>query len=497
MNKKTLLFFTLLLILLSVSYYLLKKRGKIRVDHIFLITIDTLRADHLSCYGYPRKITPFIDNLAKEGIIFNNAYSNIASTAPAHSSIFTGLYPRIHGVLKNWFKLDERFQTIAEILKEKGFKTYAFTSVGLFGACNLYQGFDFYNEPIDPRIKKKYGKKYRDAKLTFRKIKEYFSSFKKKENKDKHFIWIHLFDPHRPYYPPNIFLSKIKNLTDKRKMINFWEKEHRINPLVYKGEVFKHREKNRYFKEMGDLKHEGMSAIDIMYEQINLYDAEIMYMDSVLREIFFYFEKKGLNKHSLWIITGDHGEGLGNHNWFTHAKHIYKEHIHIPLIFYFNNKEMGKKITEVVEHPDILPTIIDLLSLNNKEKDTLSGKSLIHFIYNSGKKYNKSFSFAQREVFKTRKQLKKIPDYVVYEKGDKYSIIDKRYHYIYKTTGVEEFFNIIDDPYEIHSLLRGTSLRRKYKGILFKLLKKIKRKTTVKKASEKEIRKIKSLGYVE
>lgn len=494
MKKKIIFFLFLFFVVVSSFYYLFLKKERIKINSIFLITIDTIRADHLSCYNYPRKVTPFIDSLAKDGIIFTSAYSNSSTTAPAHSSIFTGLYPITHGVLKNWIKLDDNFQTLAEILKEEGFKTVAFTGVELFKACNLYQGFEYYNEPENAR--EKWGKKYRSARLTFGEIKKFFSQ--KKVN-GKYFIWIHFFDPHRPYYPPQKFIGKIKQFNDKEKMIRFWENVHKINPEVYKGEVFRHRERSNFFKKEGDLKHENMTAEDIMYEQINLYDAEIIYVDKVLEEIFNFFEEIGFNKNSLWIITGDHGEGLGNHNWFMHGKHIYRELIHIPLIFYFREKRIRKKESAVVEHTNILPTILEILKIKKyKKENRLNGVSMLPLILGQVKKYNKRFSFAQREKYKFRK-MKKIPDYLIYEKGDKFSVIDDRFHFIYNiTTGREEFFDIRKDPYEILNLSSTIqSEKGKYKAQLLKTIKNLKKKRKTKKATAKEIEKIKSLGYVD
>jgi len=120
--KKVFIILAILILFIFLLFIFFFKEEKIRIDHIFLITIDTLRADHLSCYGYPRKTSSFLDSLAEKGVLFEKAISQSATTCPSHASIFTGLYPFQHRVLSNAYVLDDSYTTLAEILREKGLK---------------------------------------------------------------------------------------------------------------------------------------------------------------------------------------------------------------------------------------------------------------------------------------------------------------------------------------------------------------------------------------
>jgi len=125
----------------------LSKPKEQRIDRIILITIDTLRADHLGCYGYPRQTSPFIDKLARDGILFRRAFAHMSMTAPSHASIFTSLYPIQHYVLKNLHRLDDSFLTMAEVFSTMGYQTAGFVSTWFFepSSSNLSQGFDVFD----------------------------------------------------------------------------------------------------------------------------------------------------------------------------------------------------------------------------------------------------------------------------------------------------------------------------------------------------------------
>jgi len=250
-----------------------------------------------------------------------------------------------------------------------------------------------------------------------------------------------------------------------------------------------------------------------MYHQINYYDAEVMYIDDTVKEIYNYFAGNGLNEDALWIITGDHGEGLGNHNWFTHAKKINAEALRIPLIFHMNHPKgrgQGKRgvtVNTPVEHSDILSTLTDLFGISLKSYAPGSpGASLKRFIIGKGKPYEKKYSFSQREYFKYRARWSKKtrPDYLVYEPGDTYSLQSKEFQYILRTKGEDEFYNLHVDPYGTVNLIQTADKKQRRSMFLFlseirKYIKKYERINPVemKKASQKEIEKTKTLGYVE
>ncbi len=482
----------IVIIILSVTLFFVLRKGDVpKIENVILITIDTLRADHLSIYDYPRETAPFISSLAEKGAIFKRCYSNSATTNPAHASIFTSYYPTQHKVEKNWIKLDDSFITMAEIFKAKGFETFAFTSSDIFKVNNMFQGFDFFDEPENPR--EKWNKKYRQAELTGDVIGKFFSG---RKINGKTFTWIHLFEPHRPYYPPQKHLDHIKNMDDKNKIISFLKNNHKIDPKIYKGKVFKKRGRSDFFKKHHNY-YDNWKSEDIMYDQINLYDAEIHYADSQLKRISGILESAGINKNSLWIITGDHGEGLGNHNWFMHSREIYKEAIHVPLILYSPGLIKEKILPHFTEHNDILPSLLEILGMENPVINS-SAQSFAGLLTGEKYKFDKKLLFAKRESYRRKKTHKRIPPYSNYEHGDKYSIIHENFQYIHRTEGKNELFDLRSDPYGLINLISTKGkLVNLMKNFLFSVLKSSKFNIKVKKANEEEINKIKALGYIE
>lgn len=278
--------------------------------NIVLFTIDTLRADHLECYGYESVKTPNINRLAAEGVRFADFISQAPLTLPSHCSIFTGTYPLFHGVRDNGgFYLDPKNITLAEILKENGYRTGAF--VGAFvldSRWGLDQGFDYYFDNFDLT---KYKRVSLDAVQrrgdeVLREAKRWIEA----EPEDKFFAWIHLYDPHTPYDPPEPFKSQ------------------------YQGRRF------------------------------GLYDGEIAYVDQLIGEFLEFMQGRGLLEKTLVILTADHGESLGEHKESAHGFFIYDAVLRIPLIIRFpqNHGRRGVVVSTPAQSIDLMPTILSLIS---------------------------------------------------------------------------------------------------------------------------------------
>jgi arylsulfatase A-like enzyme len=475
--KKVFFMLLILILFIFLLFIFFFKEEKIRIDHIFLITIDTLRADHLSCYGYPRKTSSFLDSLAKKGVLFEKAISQSATTCPSHASIFTGLYPIQHKVLSNAYVLDDSYTTLAEILREKGIRTAAFTSTDIhFQSSNLDQGFEFYEEPID--IKRTYGYKYRPAKHTINNAIIWLYNF---DPKEKLFLWVHLFDPHLPYKPPRKHYKTIdKQMTKK----DFLEYLHKYN---FNLEIFDN-DPNK------------------MYRYITNYDAEIKYVDEELKRFNNVVKNMGLNKNSLWIITSDHGEGLGQHDWLKHGKLLYQEEIHIPLIFYFSGSKIKPvRIMEVIENSDIFSTVLEIFKVKKDKKDQKDVKaiSLWTKIKKPASSLQRKFAFSERRHYIEREKIKK--NYRIWEKaweeGNKYSIQNRYLKYIFRTKLEDELYHMREDPYELSNLIKSSRFAEEKTNLKNKLLEIISERAKYKnlklqEKSRKIIEKLKSLGYV-
>jgi arylsulfatase A-like enzyme/Flp pilus assembly protein TadD len=293
---------------------------------VFLVTIDTLRADHVHCYGYNSVRTPALDDLAKDGVRFGQAFTPSPITNTSHTSILTGLLPSTHGVTDFAVPLAHTHPTLAELLRNKGYKTAAFIGSVVLDSTELApgldRGFDFYdNFPHPARTKSRWGRLERRGMDVVQRAEVWLNM----HPTGPRFVWIHLYDPHDPYEPP----------------------------LPY-SRVYKNR----------------------------LYDGEIAYADSALTHLVSHLKEHRWYDNSVIISVGDHGEGLGEHHEQTHGIFLYDSTIHVPLIVKFPGEmNAGKVVTEQVRTIDILPTILDLLHIPKPTQ--LDGASLRPYFYDS------------------------------------------------------------------------------------------------------------------
>jgi len=291
--------------------------------NVLIITLDTTRADHLGCYGYDKIKTPHIDSVAREGVLFEEAFSVQPVTLPSHCSIFTGVYPFHHGVRENGsYKLGEKYLTLAEILEEKGYFTAAFvSSYTLDKQFGLNQGFSLYNDHLSKPGQNGGIPVERQAADVSLHASKWLDTNKKELEKRPFFLWIHYFDPHMIYEPPAPYREKY------------------ADP----------------------------------------YDGEIAYMDEWIGYVFNKLKLSGLWDNTIALIVADHGESLDEHREMTHGIFIYRSTTHVPLILkYPNASHGGERITQRVSVVDIMPTVLDMLHINTDE--IFDGKSLIPLI---------------------------------------------------------------------------------------------------------------------
>ena len=290
---------------------------------VFLITIDTLRADHLACYGYKDVETPTIDSVATDGVRFSEAFTHSPITNTSHTSILTGLLPSVHGVTDFGVPLASTHITWAELLKKQGYQTAAFIGAVILDsnqlAPGLDRGFDFYdNFPAKTESKDRFGRVERRAQAVVTDAEAWLAQ----HPTGPRFMWVHLFDPHDPYEPPAPFSEK-------------------------------------YAK--------------------NLYDGEIAYADSQLGHFIATLKKSGAYEKSVLIIVGDHGEGLGEHGEDTHGLFLYDSTLHVPLIVKLPAAaHHGAVVDKLVRTTDILPTVLSLT--NTAAPPELNGASLMPLI---------------------------------------------------------------------------------------------------------------------
>lgn len=270
--------------------------------NVLLITIDTLRPDRLSCYSSEHIQTPNIDSLAKKGALFLRAFAHTPTTLPSHTNILLGTTPLYHGVHDNQnFIAREEFVSLAELLKNSGYATGAF--VGAFpldSRFGLTQGFDVYDDNYGSKNYQEFSYVERPAGIVVQKALEWLEV-----QRAPWFLWVHCFDPHQQYDPPEPFKTGYKDAP---------------------------------------------------------YNGEVAYVDHELGRIFSHLKNNGLEDKTLIILTGDHGESLGQHGESTHGYFTYNSTLWIPLIIVYPGMKPAT-IDQNVCHVDIYPTVCDFLGL--------------------------------------------------------------------------------------------------------------------------------------
>jgi arylsulfatase A-like enzyme len=285
------------------------RRGAAAGFDVALVTLDTTRADRLGAYGYEKAETPNLDRLAREGVLFADAVSPAPITLVAHASILTGLDPDRHGVRHNGqYRLDPSQVTLAEVLQANGYETAAFISGFVLDArYGLAQGFDTYDDRTEAFEKQPFGglgersaKEVTDAALDW---------LGKRSDAKPLFLWVHFYDPHAEYKPPEAFRQRFPD---------------------------------------------------------NPYDGEIAYVDSQVGRLVEAFENTG--RKLLIVVAGDHGESFGEHSEYSHGRLLYETTQRVPLFLWSKAAIQRARVVDdvVVGLVDIFPTVLDLLSLRDE-----------------------------------------------------------------------------------------------------------------------------------
>ncbi len=282
--------------------------------NLLLVTIDTLRADRLGCYGSSRVRTPVIDRLAASGILFGRAFAHTPLTLPSHADILLGTTPLQHGVHDNGnFKVPEELPNLATFLKENGYATGAF--IGAFpldARFGLDRGFDVYDQNYGSGTGLDFNFVERSAEAVVAAALAWLDG-----RNGPWFVWIHIFDPHQPYEPPAPFSDTYRD---------------------------------------------------------DLYGGEVAYTDASLAKLFAYLDSSRQASSTVVVLTGDHGQSLGEHGETTHGYFAYNATLWVPLLIFAPGVKPGR-VDQNVCHIDIFPTVCELLGLSRPA--WLQGLSLV------------------------------------------------------------------------------------------------------------------------
>ncbi len=292
--------------------------------NLLLVSIDTVRADHVGCYGYKLIQTPYIDLLASEGVRFNTAVSQVPLTLPSHCTILTGTYPAYHGVRDNvGYRLSESKTTLAKILKGQGYQTAAFIGAYVLNSrFGLGQGFDEYDDRIAGSSRLGLVVNLNSVERPAGEVITHAMGWLNAHAGSRFFVWIHLYDPHDPYEPPPPYADRYKDRP---------------------------------------------------------YDGEIAYADHELGRLLEFLKQRKLYENTVIVLLSDHGESFGEHQEWTHGYFIYDTTLLVPLIIKPIDKGLaGRSVTEQVSLVDVAPTVLQLLGFERTAE--LQGRGLLELM---------------------------------------------------------------------------------------------------------------------
>ncbi len=343
-----------------------------RGSNILLITIDTLRADHLSGYGYARPTSPVIDRLAAEGVRFGQAVVQWPKTTPSFASMFTATYSKDNGIVRKvGIPIPCRFETLAEALKRNGYATHAVVANGALASDFFFdQGFDTFIETWklvhaggpaggtpagntanlpDPN----------GAEAVTRLATGLLDKLAK--GKKPYFLWVHYLDPHYPYSPPPPYRDRFQG-----------DALFRATPQ--KIDIAADKPGQQMWGIGSDHVLEGRSDLAFYVAR---YDAEIAYTDAQIGKLLGEMKRRNLLGRTLTVVTADHGESLGDHNYyFDHGRFGFDTCLRVPLVFHYPGVLKPRVDADPVELLDLAPTLLEAAGVDLKDGAWKEGRTL-------------------------------------------------------------------------------------------------------------------------
>ena len=388
------------------------------LPNVILLSVDTLRPDHLGFLGYEKARTPHIDRLLSQGVFFRHAYAQIPLTAPSFSSILTGLYPKTHGCRANLARLDPSVTTLAEVLAESGYRTAAFVSGYPLKRelCGLSKGFELYQDRFSfqdgfklLRFLERFGVVELQLERRADGVSRLAIPWMEHQAKRPFFAWIHYYDAHVPYRPP---LSSAENATLRhlrRHQRQFWGKGKEVVPS-------------------GTL--QAMTA---------LYDGEVAFVDEDIGRILTFLEDRGLRERTIILFVSDHGESFDHNYYFDHGDRLYESSLRVPVAFSYPGVVPQHVVSEkAIQSIDLFPTLLSLLGV---PKRSCEGKSL----------FEKVWLLSETPSSPVYAELSRRPGYPTF--GDLWSLRQGPWKLIYSPEGrPSELYNLLEDPSEINNL---------------------------------------------
>jgi len=395
------------------------RRATPAYDNLVLVTVDTLRADHLGLYGYRRPTSPFLDQLGREGVVFWQAIASSSHTAPSHATILTSLHPEQHGVLLNGQALPDGVPTLATLLQAQGFETAGFVSVRFLEG--LKAGFETFDASFEgPRV-------YRPANETVDRALDWL---RRRDRRRRFVLWVHLYDPHQHVVATDTPAEPYRRILEDAGRMG--------------GELL-------HF-----LRQEHCYPRDEVSESIQRYDAQVLFVDEQIRRLADGLAEHAPPGRTLRVVTADHGEGLGNHGHEGHGRHLYREQVRVPLILNGDPKRLRPWIYPgLVRHVDLAPTLAELLGTPmDRRRLKTEGRSLVPLLTGKGTDVGIDAAFSQRRPPDDRRLG------IGWEPGIKLAAQDGRFKYIMNAEGPDEFYDLGSDVCELRNLVEEPRLEK-------------------------------------
>ncbi len=399
-----------------------------RPRNLLVLTIDTLRADALGAYGNTGGHTPVLDELATTAVVFENAYAPIATTFPSHASLFTGVYPRLHGVRWNGHSLDDDWTTLAELLDDQGYETGAFVSYqAMVNRGGLGQGFD---DRSDPEPTKWSGS--RPGNETVDMAREWVGEL---SGSDPFFLWVHLFEPHSPYPLTDYAVEQMEGYSGFFAEGITAEGLHGL-PKDWAGDP----------GEPAALRA--------------LYDGRVRDADAQVGRLLGALSEAGQLDNTLIVVVGDHGQLLGEHGKAGHGPLLFEEVLRVPLLIHDPSAPTsGARVADRVGLVDVMPTVLEQLGAPVPEG--LQGRSLALAMV--GQPLPMRPYFVEVRVPQPEKHAE--PDDQV---DGSVGVLQGRYKLVVKGKQ-RKLYDLAADPAELHSLTaENKELVRELEALAFR-----------------------------
>jgi arylsulfatase A-like enzyme len=355
--------------------------------HLVLVSLDTLRADHLGAYGYPTATSPVFDTLASRGILFERAVAQGPATLPSHGALFTGQYPSAYGDAATPFAVPAVVDTLPELLQRHGFATWGFTDGGFMDdSFGFAQGFERYE---DQRV---------GLETTVRRLDAWMTG----KDPQRLFLFVHCYDVHSPYGAPPEHRAAVGAQP--------WRSRTTVGSAAM----------NALEREQPPLQPESVAPI------VSLYDAGIHHADALLGRLLDVLGRRGILDDALLVVFSDHGEEFFEHGMTQHKQIYFHPNLHVPLLFVVPGRP-ARRVGATVELIDVLPTVLELLGL--PASDATMGHSLVPLI--DGAPARDGVAYAEGTVWTASLR----------------TVVTDRHQLLYDvTTGKARLYDHVNDP---------------------------------------------------